>query len=430
MRPATLALALVVIAGCGNDHGVPPTITERDPEARALYPDLAHLYEGDQGIYRGCGPNGGVCHNGNEFPNLDSIGSIVDNIGRDCNQKRDNATSVHDMCERKGDLVELPTLPATKQIEIGWVGAVDNSGDPPRIWKLTLRDSASSVVGSLGRMPLTRDGAFVLYLRDYLQSAVLDPTDPTGRTIILTLTPPPGSGYDFGSEVAKHFAKIGIPGTSDAFYVGDPNRDGIFGADLGAKFIKPGDPQRSYLLRRLTDPSAGPLMPRANCCFWSKPALRALWCWVAGLDATGSNALAPIDYDRCPISPGVLLSYPDPGPECEAQGLCPVVATGGTNEPTFPSIYTEILVPKCGGEGCHDREPLSGGLDMRAEDTAFTTIRNKVVVGDPAASTLIQRLDPALCQAPCKTMPLDRATLPPEDLARIETWIRNGATPE
>jgi len=71
-------VALIVLAACGNDTGV--KIDDADAEARATYPDLAAIYDGERGLYRGCGPNGGVCHNGNEFPNLDSMGSIVANI--------------------------------------------------------------------------------------------------------------------------------------------------------------------------------------------------------------------------------------------------------------------------------------------------------------------------------------------------------------
>jgi hypothetical protein len=221
----------------------------------------------------------------------------------------------------------------------------------------------------------------------------------------------------------------GNPADPVQISIGDPNRNGTYGAELGGKIIKPGDPQRSYLLRRLTDPNAGPLMPRANCCFWTKPALRALWCWVAGLDDTGANALAAIDYDSYPPSPAVDLLYPDPGPECESSGLCPIEAAGDPNEPTFPSIYTNILVPKCGGEGCHDREP-AGYVDMRSEQAAYDTLLPKVVPGDPASSVLYQRLFDATCPAPCRTMPLGRPVLPDADRDLIGQWITDGALRE
>src|SRR6185503_7420416 len=84
------AIVILIVAACDADMRPPPAAPS-DAEARALYPDLAAIYGGDHGIYRGCGPNGGVCHNGNEFPNLASLGSIVANINLPCNQKRDSA---------------------------------------------------------------------------------------------------------------------------------------------------------------------------------------------------------------------------------------------------------------------------------------------------------------------------------------------------
>jgi hypothetical protein len=421
-------LLISLVAACGKD--AVPSSPATDPEAREEFPTLARLYDGDHGIYRGCGPNGNVCHNGNEFPNLDSIGSIVEGISRDCNQKRDKADAMHDMCERAGDLVEI-TLPnnAMEYIEIASITPIEGSGSPPREFQMVLRYAPSSFAG-YQKMATTRDGELVANLGDLCDLEEIDPSDPSGRTIHLTMYAAPGGGeYDYGGEISKRLSKSGIPGDQESLHVGDPNRNGVFGAELGAKLIKPGDPQRSYLLRRLTDPSAGPLMPRANCCYWTKPALRALWCWVAGLKEDGSNALAPIDYDRCPPSPSVELDYPDPGPGCETAGRCPVVAIGGTGEPTFASIYSEVFVPKCGGMGCHDQEPFSGDVDLRDEQSAYESLQAKVVAGDPDASILAQMLTPATCQAPCSTMPLDRALLPDADVTRIRQWISDGALP-
>ena len=79
----------------------------------------------------------------------------------------------------------------------------------------------------------------------------------------------------------RALTRAGIPAERDAVQFGDPNRNGVFGVALGNRLIYAGHPERSYLIRRLTDPSAGPLMPLANCCFWSKESLRALWCWIA-----------------------------------------------------------------------------------------------------------------------------------------------------
>ena len=83
-------------------------------------------------------------------------------------------------------------------------------------------------------------------------------------------------------------------------------------------------------------------------------------------------------------------------------------------------------MPKCGGTGCHDQEP-AGGVDMTSEEIAFTTLQEKVVPGSPDSSILWQRLNPETCQAPCRTMPLDRPLLPDADRQRIRQWILDGA---
>jgi hypothetical protein len=156
-----------------------------------------------------------------------------------------------------------------------------------------------------------------------------------------------------------------------------------------------------------------------------------MWCWVAGLKPDASNAQQPIDYDRCPASPAIDLDYPDPGEGCEAAGHCPVVALGGTNEPTFPSIYTEVLVQRCSGDGCHDREPFGGNIDMRDEASAYKSLlAHDVIAGNPDASMLVQRLTPSACMPPmCAPMPLDRPALSEDDVDRIRAWIEMGATP-
>jgi hypothetical protein len=430
MRALLLIVFFVGLAACGEDKA--PYVEPPDLEARAEFPDVQRLYDGDHGIYRGCGPNGNVCHNGNEFPNLDSIGSIVDGIGRDCNQKRDKADALHDMCERVGDILEfkLPDGPDAdtaldlEYIEVAYIVPVEGSGSPPTQFKMTMRRAPTDFAVTYQSMPATRGGEFTANVGDLSANRVIDPDDASGKTIILTMY-----ASSFGQQVAGRLLKAGIPGVTETVFVGDPNRNGTFGAELGGKLIKPGDPQRSYLLRRLTDPTAGPLMPRANCCFWTKPALRALWCWVAGLEPDGGNAMAKIDYDNCPPSPAVELGYPDPTEGCETAGMCPPLAIGGTNEPTFRSVYAEILVPKCGGSGCHDQEPFGGDINMSDELSAYDTLAPKVVPGNAAASTLVIKLRPETCQAPCTTMPLDRPLLPDADVDRIRQWIADGALP-
>ena len=416
------ALLILAIAACGNDTG--NKIDDADADARKTYPDLAALYAGEQGLYRGCGPNGGVCHNGNEFPNLDSMGSIAANINVRCNQKRDSAVELDDLCERPGDRIQF----GDEKIEIGYF---EPYMDMPAIgWRVVLRKKPAVMAPQGEPMQVFRgvpDGVGgimdipFLPLSAAISGYLVDPDDPSGKSILVGVPPDPA----LNAIVVQFFTESGTT-RPDRFQFGDPNRSGTFGADLGGRLIKPGDPDKSYLLRRLTDPTAGPLMPRANCCSWTKTSLRALWCWVDGLAPDGSNANEPIDYDNCRPSPPVELLYPEPGPMCEAQGLCPVEAAGGTGDATFASIYSEVLTKRCAGDGCHDTG-APGGLDLRSKAAAYDTLYARVVPGNPDGSILYQRLTPALCTGPCKTMPLDRPVLPEADLARIRQWILDGA---
>jgi len=415
------AMFLFALVACGNDSN---KIDDTDADARKQYPDLTALYAGEHGLYRGCGPNGGVCHNGNEFPNLDSMGSIVANIDVACNQKRDTRIEFDDLCERLGDRVQF----GEEKIELAYIEPYD---DMPTVgWRVVLRKKPAVMAPQGEAMQVWRGvpngtGTIVdvpfLPLSAAIASYLVDPEDPSGKSILIGLSQDPM----VNPSVVAFLTESGTP-RPDRYHYGDPNRNGTFGADLGGRLIKPGDPDKSYLLRRLTDPTAGPLMPRANCCSWTKTSLRALWCWVDGLAPDGSNADAPIDYDKCRPSPPVELLYPEPGPMCEAQGLCPVEAAGGTGDATFGSIYAEILTKRCAGDGCHDTG-TPGGVDLRTRTAAFHTLYARVVPGDPDASLLYQRLTPATCSGLCKTMPLDRPILGDADLARIRQWILDGA---
>ncbi|MGE0398763.1 MAG: hypothetical protein AB7T06_18795 [Kofleriaceae bacterium] len=427
------ALALVALfAACGTSSAPPPVIDDTDAEARLRYPDLAALYDGEQGLYRGCGPNGGVCHNGNEFPNLDSLGSIIGNIGVPCNQKQGSGDRFHDMCERRGDLVQFGNEAiGFERIEVGYFEPHPTLG--PQIWRMVMRDAPTKLLPqeagykdemrTFRRVPDGVGGEVeVPFVPMSLTHDVyqLDADDPTGRSILMLL--PGGAGFDI---VSGFLGESQLP-RPDRFNIGDPNRNRTFGYDIGGRLIKPGDPERSYLMRRLTDPTVGTLMPRANCCSWTRASVRALWCWIDGLADDGSNAKDPIDYDACRASPAVELIYPEPGPQCEAQGLCPVSAGANTDDATFSSIYSEILTAKCAGSTCHDTE-APNGVDFRSPSVAYESLSSKIVAGDPSASPLWIHLDPALCTGDCLVMPLGRAPLPARDLERIHAWITDGA---
>jgi hypothetical protein len=443
MRARSIALFVSsALAGGCLANGPDPSSTRLNGPAADVsktYADLAALYGGDRGIYRGCGPNGGVCHNGKEFPNLATVGAIVENINADCNQKRDTPAEMHDFCERRGDRIRIGDIVS----EIGFVEPRSNTAeDPPRTWRVHAKDPMSSIQGMQApEIEIDRPsdaGDLVLYaLADTGVTASLDLEDATGRSLLLTLPAAPTSSVsadgepneDFGAELAIELSRSGVAGDPRAIQVGDPNRNGVYGATLGGKLIKPGHPEKSYLFTRLTDPEAGPVMPRANCCYWTKDALRAMFCWVAGLKEDGSNALDPIDWASCPNGPIENIEYPEPGPSCETSGLCPVrVKKDVPKDATFSNVYA-ILSESCGGNACHV-DSAAAGLDFQSEDAAYRDLQEnlRVVPRDPDSSKLYVRVSPDRCMAPdCTLMPRGR---PPLDDARrklIRDWIANGA---
>ena len=407
---------LGVLAGC---HSGPGPIDDYTGEARRKYPDLPALYAGNQGIYRGCGPNNGVCHNASELPDLHTMGSVLDNLDRPCNQKRETAAAVDDLCEPPGDRLAI----AGRTIELAWAVPSDAAAVVRR-WRLGLREAPASV-GVAEPLAILRDDLELWHLGRYATVA-RDPDD--AKVLVLEALPVAAGGDDPARLLAAALASAGVPSQPEAIRVGDPNRNGVFGAERGGRLIKPGDPGASYLLHRLTDPAAGPLMPRANCCAWSLAAVRAMWCWVGGLQPDGRNAMAPIDYDGCSRSPVVALVYPEPGPSCETAGHCPV-GVELDDDARFPALYAGVLAARCSGDGCHDRGAVAG-VDFSSEARAFATLRTKVVPGDPQASVLYRRITPGLCTGACKLMPLGRGPLPDGERQLVRAWIEAGAPSE
>jgi hypothetical protein len=428
---AVVACNLVVVSvGCGVAKPSPEPATSTPEEAGAddpsvLYPNLNALYQGNIGMYRTCGPNNAVCHNSREFPNFATLGSLVEDIGLPCNQDRTTPTEMHDLCERPGDELLIGSTP----IEIAWFENADPAHPHDdlgaRQWRVVLHDTPPPVDAQ--RVAIVRRSATELQaLTDDGVTASND-TAHGGKAVMLQLPTSSAGGIDVGATVAQSLASAGVPGDPASIQEGDPNRNGVFGATLGGALIKPGDAAKSYLFTRLTDPDAGALMPRANCCFWSKTSLRALWCWVASLRPDGSNALGAIDYARCPVGPPGTVVYPTQGPNCSTSGLCPVQPRGKlTDEPTWTNIYPNVIQIAC--TSCHSGGAAAqGGLDMGSSDLALQNLlqNGRVVPHDARASRLYQKISPDLCKGDC--MPRGGQPLDPMAIDLIGTWIDQGA---
>ena len=431
--------ALLLAAACSveTEHTVsaaPLPVVDATPlidptdatSASILYPDARALFYGPQGLHRSCGANEGVCHNDKEYPDLSSLGALELTIQAPCNVNREGPR-MHDLCEREGDFLQV----GARRVELGSMRSTAQKGE---------------VIYSGAPHPLEA------YLRD--------PVRPKAK--VLDVQRKTLAGYSTLGQVVRRGGKRAsrrlqarLPGfrdmkkykiPRDRYYAerrrlatalngvrpaevrfGDPNRNGIFGADLGGALVVPGHPEKSYLLRRLVDPTAGPLMPRANCCAWTKAALRATHCWIAGLSSNGSNAREPIDYANCPPGPVEDVAYPTPGPSCETGGMCPVAPRiSADSEATWPVVY-EILSTHCSDGQCHGGDD-STELDVLTPNTARASLDKLIVPGDPAQSELYRRLSPQHCpDASCTLMPMGADALPPTTRRLIHDWIQAGA---
>jgi hypothetical protein len=426
-------IALTITTAMGACTTVPAPLPDRPPippaPARdqltaAAYPTVSEIYQGAQGIYRGCGPNGNVCHNSRQYPNMNTLGALVLNINQPCNQLQDDPTRIDDWCERQGDTVVIAGQRLTLAYLHRIAEATDTMGSR---WEIVTLESFPAV-SSDDDLSIVR----VNPGRDDDQLARFDGSqltaDPTRPNVLV-------AQVDMGDDdMERTLARAGLPADRDAIQFGDPNRNGVFGVGLDYRLIYAGHPERSYIIRRLTDPTAGPLMPLANCCFWSKQSLRALWCWIAALRPDGSNAMDPIDYNLCPEGPVENVAYPEPGPMCENGGLCPVHTRDPVpDDPTWANVYGNIIVPRCGGNGCHRSTLPAGSLDMGTSQVAYDQLVNsmppRVVPGSHTMSLLWQRIgipcDPM--STTCRRMPLSQAPLSDHDIGVIAQWIDNGA---
>jgi hypothetical protein len=378
-----------------------------------------------------------VCHNDKEHPNLATLGAVVLTINAPCNVTKGRARDVHDLCERPGDYLAI----GGEEIEIASYASPepdpeeegekdDEDAKLEKLRRFTGYDPHMEM--RLRRAPKkAKLGDHVTVKRptprgpiDLEQLDVAGILREPGKFVITTNRPNGMRGGGFPGGFGEAVLPFVDPGS---VHVADPNENGVYGADLGGALIVPGRPDRSYLLVRLTDPSAGPLMPRANCCTWTKTSLRALYCWVAGLRPDGKNALDPIDYDRCPPGPVEDVVYPEPGVACETSGMCPVQPRAQASDATWTAVYRNVLAARCGGSACHTEQAASD-LDLRTEAAAYKSVTEHLVPNSPAKSEIFIRVSPDLCREPgCTPMPLRKPALdaPARDLLR--RWIERGA---
>ena len=262
-------------------------------------------------IYRTCSPNGGVCHNNKEYPDLRTPASFLAALDAPCNVQPGTPEAVYDRCERPGDRFSLGE--GSSQREVGYLEHIpgERMGDGP---------------------PTKTTPGLHLYLAEPLGGKHED-GDATGR-FTRSFVAPGGNVEDltFASfrtrwtvlDGGKHlYGRVTMDSLTRVqelmtvgIVQGDHNRNGVFGARQATPvpLLRPGKPEESYLIGRLRGvmlggPVPGSRMPLANQPL-SVPEMLALFCFVEGLGpvvASGGgraavNIASMIDYASCSYS--------------------------------------------------------------------------------------------------------------------------------
>ena len=114
-----------------------------------------------------------------------------------------------------------------------------------------------------------------------------------------------------------------------------------------------------------------------------------------------------------------------PGTDTGAVGdtATPPVDTGVV-APTFTELYNTLFhnsafPSNCSGSFCHDPGKAKG-LDFSSKAVGYNTIKTKLVVGDPAASLVVQKLVSGV-------MPKGRAKWSTANVDKVRAWIAAGA---
>lgn len=403
-----------------------PPYTGDDPyvlEAQANLPTGLDLHQ--KVIYRTCTPNGGVCHNSKEFPDLRTPANFVAAFGANCNIQYGEYQSVFDGCERTGDRfkIEGGAFGQTGQVELGWIDVIP--GEPFAGEGLPPEDAPGlhihfgdplpgDIVDSYGSAEFERnfiDGGEVKKLT-YA-------TFSTRWWILPGRTHAIGEVREYQVDQVNNLLSVGIVG-------GDPNRNGVFGAREGdpVHLLSPGDPETSYLIARLRgvmlgEEVPGSRMPLANQPFTIAEML-ALFCFVEGFpEGGGEDDLAGrIDYANCSYSA-------DPaGLNLLGEGV------------TWEARISKILEFNCGG--CHNEVSLQAGLNLVGdgvyERLLMPSTQNPemalITPNEPENSYLYLKLidDASIVGNPMPYNPLTgEGTLSEAEIADVLTWITNGA---
>lgn len=394
-------------SGDESSTGEPDDPTGTNPadeyveQAKQDFPTYLDLHE--KVITRTCSPNGGVCHNEKEYPDLHTPQTMLSMLDAPCNLAETEPLNLFDGCESAGDQLLFTTGSNTTYtsevayIEFGTdaMGAVINA-------VVYLRDpipNAMLVPGQFESIAFQRQTEGGMLTVGAIDNAV---SYAPGMTALQV------NGY------AEQPAGVKTLLESDV-RIGDPNRNGTFGAsDDPYRLLLPGDPWNSYLLQRLQGNVPGSPMPLANQPL-SSPEIIAIACWIEGAtDEEAASPYASIDYDGCEYAA-------DFGETPTGSGA------------TFSGHVQPILEARCAAAGCHGDVAPAAGLDL-TKDHAYDNLMKpsmqnpdapRVTPGNPTNSYLITKLTGNGLMG--VQMPLGAMPLSHEEVEVIRTWISYGA---
>ena len=290
-RAIWFALVVSVAACAGRapatvDLVKPPAPVEAASvaEARVQFPRTIDMHQ--RIVSRSCAPNAGVCHNTSNYPDLSTTGSLLQAVSAWCNLAMPDPTQGFDLCERKGDLMAIANTMVTE------IASVQR--DSLDHWTLHLRDPAPHDVAA----------APVAFFQDFPSAPVFQPA--ADWQVVVDMAAGGVVAHVSVNGVADNaFIESFIDEVLASLVPGDPNGNGVFGADAhtdvdDARVIAPGSLARSYLWGRITGTVPGSRMPLANQPLTDSEYV-AIACFIETLQENG-GAGAPedaIDYDGC-----------------------------------------------------------------------------------------------------------------------------------
>jgi hypothetical protein len=273
-----MAPTFLFLFACDQEPGLikPEEEAPSVKQARQTLPTALELHS--TVISRSCSPSGGVCHNGREYPDLRTAGSLIAALSKPCNKDRffDEPESIFDGCEPEADELVVGSGGDEWRTKVGYLGPEEYDQITYTSFRhLVLKEQAPRL---MNRTParIVRNGETLVNLPSNL---MIDAATNAG-SIVDTYN------LDYASIRALGYVRGG-----------DPNGNGVFGSTEPWLLVAPGHPDRSYLLGRIIGAVPGSRMPLANAPLTDAEYV-AIVCWIE----TMSDSPAPtdaIDYDSC-----------------------------------------------------------------------------------------------------------------------------------